>query len=51
MFPAYLEDFVDFFRDPIYWSPILKGLLVFARLERRAHPVAYVLFRRKDVLS
>ena len=50
-FPAYLENFVDFFRDPIYWRPILKGLLVFGAWSAGLTAVAYVLFRRKDVLS
>ena len=30
VFPQYLLEFTNFFRDPIYWRPILKGLGVFA---------------------
>ena len=50
-FPAYFEGFVNLFRDPIYWRPVLKGLLVFGLWSAGLTAVAYVLFRRKDVLS
>ena len=51
MFPTYFENFVDLFRDPIYWRPILKGLLAFGLWSAGLTALAYVLFRRKDVLS
>ena len=28
VFPNYFLEYVNFFRDPIYWTPILKGLAV-----------------------
>ena len=51
VFPSYLLDFSNFFRDPIYWRPILKGLGVFAAWSFGLTFVAYLVFRRKDVLS
>jgi ABC-2 type transport system permease protein len=51
VFPYYLLDFSNFFRDPIYWRPILKGLGVFAAWSFGLTFVAYLVFRRKDVLS
>ena len=30
VFPSYFLEYVSFFRDPIYWTPILKGLAAFA---------------------
>jgi ABC-2 type transport system permease protein len=51
MFPAYLEGFTNFFRDPIYWRPVLKGLLAFGLWSAGLTTLAYLLFRRKDVLS
>jgi ABC-2 type transport system permease protein len=51
MFPEYLLGYTNFFRDPIHWSPILKGLGVFAAWSGGLTAVAYLLFRRKDVLS
>jgi ABC-2 type transport system permease protein len=51
VFPNYFLDYVNFFRDPIYWAPILKGLASFGIWSFGLTLVAYVLFRRKDVLS
>jgi ABC-2 type transport system permease protein len=51
VFPDYLQDFTDFFRDPIYWRPILRGLGVFALWSVVPTFGAYLVFRRKDVLS
>ena len=51
VFPSYLLDFSNFFRDPIYWRPILKGFAVFAVWSFALTFIAYVVFRRKDVLS
>lgn len=50
-FPHYLLEFTNFFRDPIYWRPILKGLGVFALWSGVLTTAAYLVFRRKDVLS
>ena len=51
VFSAYFEDYLNFFRDPIYWKPILKGLEVFAAWSAGLVAVTWLLFRRKDVLS
>ncbi len=51
VFPHYFLEYVNFFRDPIYWEPIVKGLASFAAWSFGLTFVAYLLFRRKDVLS
>ena len=51
VFPQYLTDFTNFFRDPIYWRPILKGMGVFALWSGVLTVATYLVFRRKDVLS
>jgi ABC-2 type transport system permease protein len=51
VFPQYLMDFTNFFRDPIYWRPVLKGLGVFALWSGVLTVATYLVFRRKDVLS
>ncbi|HTX69671.1 MAG TPA: ABC transporter permease subunit [Thermoleophilia bacterium] len=51
VFPTYLQEFTNLFRDPIYWRPVLKGLRVFALWSGVLTFVAYLVFRRKDVLS
>ena len=51
MFPHYLLEFTNLFRDPIHWRPILKGLGVFALWSGVLTFAAYLVFRRKDVLS
>jgi ABC-2 type transport system permease protein len=51
VFPTYFEGYVSLFRDPIYWRPVLKGLAAFAGWSGGLTALAYVIFRRKDVLS
>lgn len=51
LFVNYLQDYDNLWRDPIYWSPIFKSLEVFAAWSAVLTAVAYILFRRKDVLS
>jgi ABC-2 type transport system permease protein len=51
VFPHYLMEFTNFWRDPIYWRPILKGLGVFALWSGGLTLASYLVFRRKDVLS
>jgi ABC-2 type transport system permease protein len=51
VFPQYLLEFTNFWRDPVYWRPILKGLGVFALWSGVLTCAAYLVFRRKDVLS
>jgi ABC-2 type transport system permease protein len=51
VFPQYLTDYLNFFRDPVYWRPILKGLGIFALWSAVLTFAAYLVFRAKDVLS
>ena len=51
VFPSYFLGYTNFFRDPIYWTPILKGLASFGVWSFGFTFIAYLLFRRKDVLS
>ena len=51
VFPNYYLEYVNFFRDPIYWPPLVKGLESFAAWSAIFVVAAYVAFRRKDVLS
>jgi ABC-2 type transport system permease protein len=51
VFPTYFEGYLNFFRDPIYWAPIVKGLEAFVAWSGGLTLAAYLLFRRKDVLS
>lgn len=51
VFPHYFLEYVNFFRDPVYWDPILRGVAVFAAWSAGLTVLAYLLFRRKDVLS
>jgi ABC-2 type transport system permease protein len=51
MFPNYFLEYLNFFRDPIYWTPILKGLASFVAWSGGFTVLAWLLFRRKDVLS
>jgi ABC-2 type transport system permease protein len=51
VFPQYLMEYSNFLRDPIYWRPILKGLGIFALWSGVLTFIAYLVFRRKDVLS
>jgi ABC-2 type transport system permease protein len=51
VFPYYYTEFLNFFRDPIYWHPVVKAIEDFAAWSAGLTLVAYILFRRKDVLS
>ncbi len=51
MFVNYFQDYLNLWRDPIYWTPIVKSMEVFAAWSAGLTVVAYILFRRKDVLS
>jgi ABC-2 type transport system permease protein len=50
LFTNYLEDWQNFFRQPIDWPPVQKGLLTFAIYIVAATVAAWLVFRRKDVL-
>lgn len=51
VFPYYYTEFLNFFRDPIYWRPIVKAIENFAVWSVGLTVAAYIMFRRKDVLS
>jgi ABC-2 type transport system permease protein len=51
VFANYFQDYLNLWRDPIYWSPIVKSMEVFAAWSAGLTVIAYILFRRKDVLS
>ncbi len=51
VFPHYFLEYVNFFRDPIHWDPIVQGLAAFGAWSAALTFAAYVVFRRKDVLS
>jgi ABC-2 type transport system permease protein len=51
VFPHYFLEYVSFFRDPIHWDPIIRGLAAFAAWSAGLTLAAYLVFRRKDVLS
>jgi ABC-2 type transport system permease protein len=51
VFPTYFNDYVNLFRDPIAWRPIGKAVLVFGLWSAGLTTMAWLLFRRKDVLS
>jgi ABC-2 type transport system permease protein len=51
VFPYYYTEFLNLFRDPIYWRPIVKAIENFAAWSVGLTAVAYIMFRRKDVLS
>lgn len=51
VFPHYFLAYVNFFREPIYWDPLLRGLAMFAAWSAGLTLAAYLVFRRKDVLS
>jgi len=51
VFPTYFNDYINLFRDPIAWRPVGKAVLVFGLWTTGLTAAAWLLFRRKDVLS
>jgi len=51
VFSSYFGDYINFFRDPIAWRPIGEALLVFGLWSAGLTIVAWLLFRRKDIVS
>ncbi len=51
VFPTYFGEYVNFFRDPIAWRPIGEALLVFGLWSAGLTALAWLVFRRKDILS
>jgi ABC-2 type transport system permease protein len=51
LFTSHFEDSIQFFRSPIDWVPIRNGLINFAVWIVGMTGVAWLIFRRKDILS
>jgi ABC-2 type transport system permease protein len=51
VFTSYFDEYVNFFRDPIAWRPIGEALLVFGLWSAGLTAAAWLVFRRKDILS
>ena len=51
VFSSYFGEYVNFFRDPIAWRPIGEALLVFGLWSAGLTALAWLVFRRKDILS
>ena len=50
-FTSYDLAFVDLFRDPIVWAPIRNALLTYGATVAGLLGVAWLIFRRKDILT
>jgi ABC-2 type transport system permease protein len=51
VFPSYFEEYMNLLRDPIPWTPIREALTVFGLWSAGLTIAAWLVFRRKDVLS
>jgi ABC-2 type transport system permease protein len=51
LFTSHFDAWTNLFRSPVVWSPIIKGLINFAVWIVGMTGLAYVGFRRKDILS
>jgi ABC-2 type transport system permease protein len=51
LFTSHFDAWTNLFRSPIVWSPIIKGLINFAVWIVGMTGLAYLRFRRKDILS
>jgi ABC-type transport system involved in multi-copper enzyme maturation permease subunit len=51
LFTSHFNAWMDLFRSPIEWSTIIKGLINFAVWIVGMTGLAYLRFRRKDILS
>jgi ABC-2 type transport system permease protein len=51
VFSSYFDEYVNFFRDPIAWRPVGEALLVFGLWIAGLTALAWLVFRRKDILS
>ena len=51
LFTTHFSAWVNFFRDPVDWDPIVDALINFAVWIVGMTGIAYVIFRRKDILS
>jgi ABC-2 type transport system permease protein len=50
-FTSYDMAFVNLFRDPVYWPPIRHALLVYGVTVAGLLLAAWLIFRRKDILT
>ena len=48
---SHFDAWTNLFRSPVVWGPVIKGLINFAVWAVGTTGLAYVRFRRKDVLS
>jgi ABC-2 type transport system permease protein len=51
LFTSHFEAWTNLFREPVVWSPIIKALINFAVWIVGMTGLAYLRFRRKDILS
>jgi ABC-2 type transport system permease protein len=51
LFTSHFNAWTNLFRDPVVWSPIIKALINFAVWIVGTTGLAYLRFRRKDILS
>jgi ABC-2 type transport system permease protein len=50
-FTSHSEAFLNFFRDPIYWHPIRNALINYAETIAVLVVAAWLVFRRRDILT
>jgi ABC-2 type transport system permease protein len=50
-FTAYSDAFTNFIRDPVYWHPIRQALLVYGITVAALTIAAWLIFRRRDILT
>jgi ABC-2 type transport system permease protein len=51
LFTGHFEAWTNLFRSPVVWGPIIKALINFAVWIVGMTGLAYLRFRRKDILS
>ena len=51
LFTSHFSAWIDLFRDPITWGPIRDALINFAVWIGGMTGIAWLIFRRKDILS
>jgi ABC-2 type transport system permease protein len=51
LFTSHFDAFLNLFRDPIVWAPIRSALINFAVWIAGTTTIAWLIFRRKDILS
>ena len=51
VFASYFEEYVNLLRDPIPWGPVREALTVFGLWSAGLTAMAWLVFRRKDILS